>query len=184
MRERWAMFVIGVWLAGSLVMFVVATQNFRTVDRLLADSANSAFRAQVEQLGPAHGRELLRYLSSELNRLYFQLWNAAQLALGILVLWLLRRSPEHAAVRRGVVAMTGLVLLMTVWLQPEITSLGRSLDFVPRDPPPPGFSRFWTLHAMYTALELCKLAAGTLVAVLIARNTRETGRVASVSAAP
>lgn len=174
------MCVMGAWLAGSLIMFVVATQNFRTVDRLLAESGNSAFRAQVEQLGPARSRELLRYLSSELNRLYFQLWNAAQLALGALVLWLLWRSSEHGAARRGVMAMTAFVLLMTVWLQPEITSLGRSLDFALRDPEPPGMSRFWILHAAYTVLELCKLGAGALVAAAIARNRRQTGRAAPV----
>jgi hypothetical protein len=58
---------------------------------------------------------------------------------------------------------------MTLWLTPEITSLGRSLDFVPRQPPPPGMRRFWILHATYTALELLKLLAGVAVSVWIAR---------------
>lgn len=171
---------MGAWLAGSLIMFVVATQNFYTVDRLLADSDSSVFRAQVEHLGQTRGRELLRYLSSELNRLYFQLWNVAQLALALVLLWLLGRNPEHVRVRRGIVSMTAVVLLMAAWLQPEITALGRSLDFVPRDPPPPGFSRFWALHAIYTTLELCKLAVGAVVTVWIARSAPREARGAVV----
>jgi hypothetical protein len=164
------MYAMGAWVAGTLIVFVIATQNFYTVDRLLTDSANAAFRAQVDSLGTARGRELLRYLSSELNRLYFQLWNGAQLALGVVVLWLPGRSRQHVRSRNGVLVMVALVSVMTLWLQPEITSLGRSLDFVPRDPEPPGMSRFWMLHAIYTTLEVCKLVLGVTVAVWLART--------------
>ncbi len=62
------------------------------------------------------------------------------------------------------------VVVLTVWLTPEIVSLGRSLDFVPREPPPPGMSRFWVLHAAYTSLEMLKLAAGVVVAILLVRS--------------
>jgi hypothetical protein len=59
---------------------------------------------------------------------------------------------------------------MLVYLTPAIVSLGRELDFVPREPAPPGMSRFWVLHAAYTSLEMLKLALGLLVAGLIARR--------------
>ena len=89
MKQRWALAVMGAWLMGTVCMSIVATENFYTIDHLLAQRANSAFAAAVDELGPAHARELLRYLSSELNRLYFQLWNWTQLGLGLLALWLL-----------------------------------------------------------------------------------------------
>ena len=47
----------------------------------------------VQKLGQPAARELLRYLSSELNRLYFQMWNVAQIVLGVAALWL--ASPER-----------------------------------------------------------------------------------------
>jgi len=68
--------------------------------------------------------------------------------------------------------MLAMVVLMLVYLTPAIVSLGRELDFVPRDPAPPGMSRFWVLHAAYTSLEMLKLAAGLVVAWLIARDPR------------
>ena len=93
MKQRWALVVMGTWLMGSICMSVVATENFYTVDRLLAGSPSAAFAAMVQTLGQPAAREMLRYLSSELNRLYFQMWNVAQVAAGVLVLWLTAGSP-------------------------------------------------------------------------------------------
>lgn len=176
MKQRWAMFAIGMWIAGSLIIFVVATQNFRTVDRLLTESTNATFSSHVSAIGQPASRDLLRYLSSELNRLYFQMWNVAQLVLGVLVLWLVvgstRQDPARARrAVRGVIAMLAIVVAMLVWLTPSIVSLGRSLDFVPRDPAPPGLQRFWVLHAAYTSLEMVKLIVGIVAAWWIVKSS-------------
>jgi hypothetical protein len=178
MKQRWALVVIGVWLMGSICMSVVATENFYTVDRLLAAPSHGPFTVMVQKLGQPAARELLRYLSSELNRLYFQVWNVAQIVLGALALWLVAGSKgqDPAYARRagpavkGIVAMLAIVVLMLAYLTPQIVSLGRELDFVPRDPPPPGMSRFWVLHAAYTSLEMIKLLVGAVVAFWIVRS--------------
>jgi hypothetical protein len=181
MKQRVALVVMGAWLAGTICMSVVATENFYTIDRLLAARANTVFAAAVDRLGSVQGRDLLRYLSSELNRLYFQLWNWAQLALGLLTLWLIAGSatPDTARARRagplgfagwGVVAMLATVFVMLAWLTPAIVTLGRSLDFVPRDPAPAGMSRFWVLHAAYTSLEMIKLLIGAVVVSVLAKD--------------
>src|SRR5262245_35515081 len=140
MKHRWALVVMGAWLMGSICTSIVATENFYTIDRLLAARANPAFASAVDRLGSPTGRDLLRYLSSELNRLYFQMWNVAQLVLGATALWLVA-----GRARRGVIAMLAIVVLMLVYLTPAIVSLGRSLDFVPRDPSPPGLPPLWIL---------------------------------------
>src|SRR6185295_12973172 len=91
MKQRWALVVMGAWL--------MATENFYTIDRLLAGSPDGSFTAAVQQLGQPQARDLLRYLSSELNRLYFQMWNIAQLVLGALVLWLVVGSAHQDPAR-------------------------------------------------------------------------------------
>jgi hypothetical protein len=170
MKQRWALVLMGAWIMGTVCTSVVATENFYTIDRLLADSPGGAFSADVQQLGQPQARDLLRYLSSELNRLYFQMWNAAQIVLGLAVLWLIkRRAKPFGRTGDGVLLMLGIVLVMVVWLTPAIVSLGRSLDFVPRDPAPPGMQRFWILHAAYTSLEMVKLLIGIVVTVGISR---------------
>ena len=97
------------------------------------------------------------------------------------MLWLIARGPSAARARWGVLGMVGLVALTIVWLTPEIVSVGRSLDFVPRTPAPPALQRFWMLHGVYTLLEGCKLVVGVIVAVWIARSipTHQAGRIAA-----
>ena len=94
MKTRWALFVLGAWTMGSLCMSVVATENFYTIDRLLESSTKPEFYAAVQKLGHTPARDLLRYLSSELNRLYFQGWNVMQLLLGAAAIWLAGREPR------------------------------------------------------------------------------------------
>ena len=173
MRQRWALVLLGAWIMGSICMSTVATENFYTIDRLLAASSDTVFPSMVQKLGQPAARDLLRYLSSELNWLYFQIWNVAQLVLGIVTLWLVassRRADPLGPAAKGVIAMLAIVALMLVYLTPQIVSLGRELDFVPRDPAPPGMSRFWVLHAAYTSLEMLKLVVGLVVAASIARR--------------
>lgn len=180
MKPRWAMFTIGAWLFGSLMVAIVAAENFYTVDRLLAGSTSSTFVSMVERLGAPEAREFLRYLSSELNRLYFQLWNIAQLALGGMLLWLLARDASVTRARRGVMAMLVMVIAM-IAMTPAVTTIGRSLDFASRNPPPPQLQQFRVLHGTYTVLAIIQLATGIIVAVSIGRNqaSREAGRAAA-----
>src|SRR5688500_13180576 len=106
------MCALGMWLAGTIFVSVVAAQNFYTIDRLLADSLNAPFVSLVDRRGRTHALDLLRYLSSVLNRLYCQLWNVTQLVIGTLVFWLLAPTRSVAKARWGVVAMLGLVVSM------------------------------------------------------------------------
>jgi hypothetical protein len=159
----------------------VAAENFYTIDRLLAANSHPVFGAIVDRLGKPETRDLLRYLSSELNRLYFQIWNIAQVVLAAIVLMLIAGTREHRILGNrnptlGVWAMFMIVLAMLLWLTPEIVTLGRSLDFVPRDPAPAGTQRFWMLHTTYTSLEMLKLLIGVFVTIALTK-TRTTVEV-------
>lgn len=70
----------------------------------------------------------------------------------------------------GILAMLATVVLMLAYLTPAIVSLGRELDFVPRDPAPPGMQRFWILHGAYTTLEMIKLLVGAVVTWALAKR--------------
>ncbi len=84
-------------------MFFVATQNFRTVDRVL-DRPTSQAAGPLRAVAHDPLRMLLRHLSSELNRLYFLTWGGAQLVLGVTLFWTLRGKDRILA---------GAMLLMT-----------------------------------------------------------------------
>lgn len=174
MKDRWALCALGAWLMGSVIMIAVATRNFRLVDELLQASPNAHFQELVQRWGAGPTRDLLRYLSSELNREYFQLWNITQLVLGSATLLLLARRGSHAGARRLLAAATFLVLGVSLTLGPRITAVGRNLDFVPREPAPPELAQFWRLHITYTVLELVKLVLLGLAALWLARRAAST----------
>jgi len=127
-RHRIAAFLLGCWILGSLFMIFVATQNFATVDRVLAAPPQEA--AQVFQtLGPDNARLLLRYLAGEENRLFFTTWEFAQIALGALVTAILLL----ATTRRVLAGITGVTLIVVLFqrfrVTPEMIALGRMVDF-------------------------------------------------------
>ena len=166
--------LLGVWITGTLILAGVATQNFRTIDRLLS-APTVEFSRAIAPLGQNEARAVLRYLSSELNRLYFRAWGFIQLALGAVILaGALGHRPLD---RAGVIGAAALFLLAVVMLLLNwfIVPLGRSLDFVPHTPAPPALSRFWRLHFAYTSLDAMKLI---LCLWLLVRWSRAANRTA------
>ena len=164
------MFCMAIWLSGSVFISVVATQNFYTIDRLIDKSPNDVFRVVVETMENPQARDLLRYLSSELNRLYFQYWNLAQLPVGIIALRLVSSIPKSRLATLGIVAMLCVVLFLMVFITPPILSIGRGLDFVPRIPPPPELRTFGLLHAAYSALTVVNVVLGVLVTLWLQKE--------------
>ena len=171
-RTRAALFCLGLWVMGTVWVSVVAAQNFFTIDRLLAGPSHQEFTAFVETAGRETARPVLRYLSSELNRLFFTWWNAAQLAIGAATLWLVWRLPDARRLKLALAAMLLAAAVLAFGLTPPIIAVGRGLDFVPRDPPPPAMATFGRLHAAYTTLELLKCGAAVLAAAWLIRRRR------------
>ena len=178
MKQRWALALMGAWVMGTIAVAMVAAENFYTIDRLLGARSNALFAQLVDRVGAAETRELLRYLASELNRLYFQIWGFAQLAIGVIVV-LLMRDAAPARARHGASAMLAIAVVLLA-ITPLIIGVGRSLDFVPRDPKPQAMRLFWILHGGYTALSLVQLIVGIGVTVAIARAPRQEAVVTSL----
>src|SRR5262245_736112 len=136
------MFCMGLWLMGTVLMALVAMENFYTIDRLMQAPSNPTFATNIEKLGHDATRDLLRYSSSELNRLYFQVWNLAQLAIGLLALWLTVKIPAPFRAKWGIVAMLAIDIFLAVASTPRILPVGRGLHVVSGTPPPDGLVTF------------------------------------------
>src|SRR5688572_14259617 len=166
------MFCMALWLAGTVFIAIVATQNFYTIDRLLTDSPNGVFRHAVDTMTQTPTvRELLRYLASELNRLYFQYWNLAQLPLGILALWLVSKLPNSRHATWEIAAMLGVVLFLMLGVTPSILNVGRSLDFVPPGSVPADTRTFALLHTAYAVFTLINIVLGVLVILWLQKSS-------------
>lgn len=164
---------LGGWIVGSLLMAFVATQNFRTVDRLLS-SPTLEFSRAIAPLAHDEARVVLRYLVSELNRLYFGAWGLTQLAFGAAVV---AAAIGLRPLDRTMIAAATTILVIVIvslLLSQSLLSLGRSLDFIPRTMVSLELARFRKLHLAYTALDLLKLA---LCVWLLIRATRQAHAV-------
>lgn len=157
--------ILSLWIGWTLFMWFAATRSFRTTDRVLKSPAPE-FSHIVQGLNPEKTREALRYLASEINRTYFRAYGWGQIVLGGLLLALVYfQKPQDKFVLVVVALMVFVVLVLTLGVMPQIISLGRSIDFLPRNPSPPGYQRFWKLHAIFTSLDGAKLLAGIVVLV-------------------
>jgi hypothetical protein len=172
--RRLAALLLGAWLGDSVFMDMVATQNFRSVDRLLA-APPAQVAERIQALGGHDAaRVFLRYQVSEQNRWYFQTWERVQVALGaVLFLVLLFGAVPNRVTLLITLLMLAMVLLMHFFLTPEITRLGRAADFAPAA----DRTRFWTFHGMYSAGELIKLGLGIVLAARLLRRAKKGQQV-------
>ena len=154
--HRLAAFLLGCLILGSAFMIFVATQNFATVDRVLADPPQQA--AQMFQtLGEGNGRLLLRYLAGEENRLFFLSWELVQIAFGALLTGVLLLAIKSRLLA-GIVGATVIVALFQHFqVTPQMVAIGRFTAFGV-DVHLAEYNQFWKLHALYGALEVAKLA--------------------------
>jgi len=163
--RRIACLVLGFWLAGGVFMAWVATENFRSVDRLL-DRPHPAASLEFRTLGPQASRLLLRYAASEQNRYFFENWEVAQVILGVLFFFFLlfgTREDKFSLI------MALLLLLIAVGqrlgVTPELTALGRSIDFIPPETRSGARIKFMLLHRGYEGVELLKWIVALALAV-------------------
>ena len=150
----------------------IAIQNFQSVNRFLADPGLAAIQ-DIHTLGPDKTRVLLRHLAGEQNRFYFEQWEWVQLALGtsLLLLLVFGNRPPKVAILLTLIMLL-IVLVQRAGLTPQITRLGRVLDYIPPATSSPDRTLFWTLHNAYSAMEIAKLALGFFVAgsLMVRRN--------------
>lgn len=161
--RRLAAFLLGAWLSGSLFMVLVATHNLSAVDRLIASPPTYAAN-RIETLGETNARTFLRFQASELNRWYFETWEWTQLVLGLFLLLTLRSG---GATRKSVLVLCGAMLLavlaMRFVITPEVTRLGRIIDFIPWDRRTVFRDQFWTYHTAYVVTEAIKDLIGLML---------------------
>lgn len=157
-----------------MFMDMVATQNFRSVDRLLEKPVAPAAQ-KLEKLGP-DARTLLRHQVSEQNRWYFESWGWTETGLGVaLLMVLLFGSSESKLTLLLALLMLLIAILKRFALTPQMVVLGRMIDWIPAGEPSADRSKFWILHNAFMALDLLTWLLGFfLTAKLLFRRRRRT----------
>ncbi len=174
--RRFACFLLGLWLGGSLFLAVLTAQSHRLVDRLLANPAPAAGRL-IQSAGPEGARLLLRYQVSEANRWYTENWDTVQLCLAALLFFLLLfGSMEGKLNLLAALLLLLLVLVERLVLAPEIIGQGRLLDFLPPEIGAAERSRLLVLQGGATGIQLAKLALGLLLGARLLGRSGYSGK--------
>ena len=141
----------------------IGIETFRSVDRLLA-APGPVVAIQIKALGPGGARALLRYQAAEQNRSFFETWEFLELILGIgFFSFLLFGSNEGKFSLLLLLIMFLIVAVQRFFMTPELSSLGRTFDFIPADVPSVERNRFWMLLSMYTGSEVLKFGLGLVL---------------------
>ncbi len=155
----------------------VAIYNFRGVDELLR-SPDAAATQYIKVLGNSSTRTLLRHQVGELNRVYFSTWEIAQLglALTLIVILLFTTNGDKLYMGLSVLALL-LVIVQHFLITPQVSTLGRVLDFLPQEAPSAERAGFWRFHNAYSGLEITKLIVLLTISVrlLMISNRRRRG---------
>jgi hypothetical protein len=167
-------FLLGIWLGTSVFAFTIVGYSFGSIGRAMEANEKLARRAGFDPADEgALKTSTLWVYTGELNRAFFHGWNRAQLGLGAVTLLSVLLLLPRRGLALALILAGAIVIFLTFHLAPEITLLGRQLDFLPRDPPPTGLDSFGELHRAYFVLEAVKTALLGLAVALGLRQRPE-----------
>lgn len=158
-------FLLGLWLGGSIVIWAAAGYNLSGMESTLARNPALAGRAGFDPGDESAMKSSLLWAhSAELNRVYFEVWGRAQLFLGALCLLISVLTRQGGTVFFLILVGFALACYSSFALIPEMITVGRALDFQPRDPPPPELAQFGRLHGQSLLVDLTRGVALLLAA--------------------
>jgi len=160
--RRIAAILLGIWLGAGIFADFAVTRNFRQVEGFVADPGSVSASVEMNQVGRARERLILRRYVGELNNSIFESWEWAELALGSVLIAVLFFDRPSKLILASPVAMLVIVLVQRFYLTPEVAALGRKLADIPADAvaKSPLNTTFWTLHGIYSGVEILKLLVG------------------------
>jgi hypothetical protein len=173
--RRLACFLLGLWLAGGVVMAWVTRENLGAADRLWAHRSPAA-TLRLKALGP-DARSILRLQALEENRRLSGKWETAQIVFGSLFfLAMLFGSRENKFVLLGVLLLTALVLLQKFLITPELNALARLVDVLPEGQLSPERNRLWVVDAAGFGVEAGKALVALVLTASLVFSSKRSGR--------
>jgi hypothetical protein len=154
--RRLSALLLGAWLGASIVTDVAVTQNFQAVDRFLEAPGNPVTSAQLNDIGRAQERVILRRNAGAENNWIFLNWERVEFFIGggLFLLLLFGERPQKSMLGLSL-ALILIVATEHFLLTPRITELGRTVDELVKTDPQ--YKTFWSLHGLYSGLDILKM---------------------------
>ena len=162
--RRFATFLLGIWMGCCALVDVLALEGHRIATRIL-DIPIIEAKAALTKAGDAPVGPLLHHLASEQVRATIENWETAQMILFAAMLVLLVFTDQRKIPAVILATAMGLFTLIQHFaVTPDLSILGRSLDFLPESAAFTVRAQVWTLTQIYTVLETVKLLTGGVLA--------------------
>jgi hypothetical protein len=175
--RRIAAFLLGAWLAGTLLMLWVSNQNQESAAALVRAPGPETTK-MILTLGQEQVRMLTSFVANEANRAYAVVWEWFQVFLGLVAVCVLLMERKNRVEAAGCIAMVILVLFEALFVSPELAYLGRGVDFVPWRAFNAARDQYWSLNAVFLGMETLKiiLGLGVVASLFVVRSRRRTRR--------
>jgi len=175
---RLATFLLGAWIAGSLLLDLVSLQNLRLAGQLL-NSAIPPASEILQNAGREQMRLLLHHFAAEQYRYYFSLWGLIQIPGALLLAAVLYFAAEKRIMPQLLCGLMLVLVLFQFAIDPELIYRGREADFPPGSQSLGTQARGWVLTEIWIGVEVVKLLMGAglanyMFAFKSRRRTRRT----------
>jgi hypothetical protein len=159
-----ASFLLGAWMAGSVLMILIAMQNLRTANLVMSFPMQPSAK-MLENLGYEDAVLLLRHAGAEQTRFIEYRWEEAELALGVALAACLFLGTQRRILP---LVLCGIMILLVGFehfgLTKELAYRGRETDFPPGNTAVGPVTRALLLEQVHLSVEGMKLAAGAVLA--------------------
>ena len=155
--RRLSALLLGAWLGASILTDLAVTRNFQTVDRFLDVPGSPGASIQLNEIGRARTRLVLRRNASEENNWIFLNWERLEFAIGgaLFLLLLFGARPPQKSLLSVSLVLLAILAAEHFLLTPRITGLGRLVDDLPATDPE--YKQFRLLHGFYSVLDISKM---------------------------
>jgi hypothetical protein len=173
--RRFSCMLLGIWLAGSILMTFIAADSANTAGRILRDhSAGASIR--IKSMGEDEARIMLGYPARQQARWWHEEWENVELALGAgFFFFLLFGTREGKLVLFFTLGIYAVVLFQRFFTLPQMLYLGGQMDFVPENVFIPERNQLTAVQTAFTGLEMFKVLLQLALGVyLIARSRRSS----------
>lgn len=163
--------LLGIWLAGSILMTSMAADSANTAGRILRNHSSAA-SMHIKAMEENEARVMLAYPVRQQARWWLEEWENVELVLGAgFFFFLLFGTREGKPVLFFTLGIYGLVLFQRFITLPQLLYLGSLMDFAPMNALVAEHHQLTAVQTAFAGLEIFKvLLQLVLGAYLIARS--------------
>jgi hypothetical protein len=171
-----ATFLLGVWIAGCIVMAAVSILTLRA-PTIVMSVPHPAVDKITHQLGWEETSMLLRHAASEQSRFLLKRWEMAQVAIGAALGACLFLGTQRRVLPLLLCVIMLVMVLFQLGVNTELAYRGKETDFPPGSTAIGPTTRYLLLQQVFIGAEIMKLIAGVILTsfLFVFRTGRRRG---------